>query len=133
MGRNDPQKMDVCLICTPLLTNLTSVSRESSQTHAFSSVFVTDLVRSPVIGTIASCGKPKTKRYNLLCLSCSNWTMFDLRKSYVVTWCKTRAKKCRLCCANYYFFKIADTQIFFFSKPPIIKKNRENFRNWSLD
>ena len=39
----------------PLLTNFTSVSREFSQTHTFSSIFVTDLVRSPVIGAIASC------------------------------------------------------------------------------
>ena len=42
-------------INTHLLTNFTSVSREFSQTHTFSSIFVTDLVRSPVIGAIASC------------------------------------------------------------------------------
>ena len=55
-----------CPTCTkngiyPLLTNFTSVSRESSQTHTFSSVFVTDLVRGPVIEAIASCGKSRTK------------------------------------------------------------------------
>ena len=50
----------------PLLTNFTSVSREFSQTHTFSSIFVTDLVRSPVIGAIASCEKSRTENYNLL-------------------------------------------------------------------
>ena len=52
------------LINTPLLTSFTSVSRESSQTHTFSSVFITDLVRSLIIEAIASCGILRTKGYN---------------------------------------------------------------------
>ena len=51
-------------INTHLLTNFTSISRESSQTQTFSSVFVTDLVRSSIIEAIASCGKLRTKGYN---------------------------------------------------------------------
>ena len=51
-------------INTHLLTNFTSISRESSQTQTFSSVLVTDLVRSSIIEAIASCGKLRTKSYN---------------------------------------------------------------------
>ena len=51
-------------INTHLLTNFTSISRKSSQTQTFSSVFVTDLVRSLIIEAIASCGKLRTKGYN---------------------------------------------------------------------